>query len=80
MVPDAVAMQQAMVLAKQVSEQEITNAMQVAAPQQVMLEVRFIEADRTASRALGVNRIFTPDRHGLYRCRKLRHRRSHGSR
>ena len=66
MVPDAVAMQQAMVLAKQVSEQEITNAMQVAAPQQVMLEVRFIEADRTASRALGVNSaFFTPDASGF---------------
>jgi pilus assembly protein CpaC len=54
-VPDAVAMQQVMNLAKQVSELEITNAMEVAAPQQVMLEVRFIEADRSASRALGVN-------------------------
>jgi pilus assembly protein CpaC len=54
-VPDAVAMQQAMNLAKQVSELEITNAMEVAAPQQVMLEVRFIEADRSASRALGIN-------------------------
>lgn len=55
-VPDAVAMQTAVTLAKQISvEDEITNAMKVAAPQQVMLEVRFIEADRTASRALGVN-------------------------
>lgn len=53
-VPDAVAMQHAMTLAKQVSEGDVTNAMKVAAPQQVMLEVRFIEADRTASRALGV--------------------------
>lgn len=54
-VPDSLAMQYAMTLAKQVSEEEVTNAMRVAAPQQVMLEVRFIEADRTASRALGVN-------------------------
>lgn len=53
-VPDAVAMQQAMLLANQVSEGDVTNAMKVAAPQQVMLEVRFIEADRNASRALGV--------------------------
>ena len=55
-VPDSVAMQSAVTLAKQLSDDdEITNAIRVAAPQQVMLEVRFIEADRTASRALGVN-------------------------
>jgi pilus assembly protein CpaC len=53
-VPDAVAMQNAMTLAKQVSEGEVTNAMRVAAPQQVLLEVRFIEADRSAAKALGV--------------------------
>jgi pilus assembly protein CpaC len=54
-VHDAVAMQSAVTLAKQLSDGEITNAIRVAAPQQVMLEVRFVEADRTASRALGVN-------------------------
>jgi len=54
-VPDAVAMQHAMTLAKQVSESDVTNAMRVAAPQQVMLEVRFVEANRSASRAFGVN-------------------------
>jgi pilus assembly protein CpaC len=54
-VPDPVAMQTAITLAKQISSDEVTNAMKVAAPQQVMLEVRFVEADRTASRALGVN-------------------------
>ncbi len=53
-VPDALAMQYAMTLAKQVSADEVTNAMRVAAPQQVMLEVRFIEASRTAAKALGV--------------------------
>ncbi|MGF1621874.1 MAG: type II and III secretion system protein family protein [Rhodomicrobiaceae bacterium] len=54
-VPDAVAMQHAITLAKQISiEDEITNAMRVAAPQQVMLEVRFIEANRSAAKALGV--------------------------
>jgi pilus assembly protein CpaC len=54
-VPDSVAMQHAMTLAKQLSiEDEITNAMRVAAPQQVMLEVRFIEASRSAAKALGV--------------------------
>ncbi len=58
-VPDAVAMQHAITLAKQVSsEGEVTNAIKIAAPQQVMLEVRFIEADRSASRALGVESSF----------------------
>lgn len=54
-VPDAPALQAAMTLAKQISPDEVTNAMKVAAPQQVMLEVRFIEADRQASRAIGVD-------------------------
>jgi pilus assembly protein CpaC len=61
-VHDAVAMQSAVTLAKQLSDGEITNAIRVAAPQQVMLEVRFIEADRTASRALGVNASVQGDR------------------
>ncbi len=52
---DAVAMQTALTLAEQIAPGDVTNAMKVAAPQQVLLEVRFIEADRTASRALGVN-------------------------
>jgi pilus assembly protein CpaC len=52
---DSVTMQQALVLAEQIAPGDVTNAMRVAAPQQVLLEVRFIEADRTASRALGVN-------------------------
>jgi pilus assembly protein CpaC len=47
-------MQQALTLANQVSPDDVTNAMKVAAPQQVMLEVRFIEANRSASKALGV--------------------------
>jgi pilus assembly protein CpaC len=52
---DSVAMQTALTLAEQIAPGDVTNAMKVAAPQQVLLEVRFIEADRTASRALGVN-------------------------
>jgi pilus assembly protein CpaC len=54
-VPDAVAMQYATTLAKQLTEDDVTNALRVAAPQQVMLEVRFIEAQRDASRALGIS-------------------------
>ena len=33
----------------------VVNAMNVAAPQQVMLEVRFLEVNREAGRDLGVN-------------------------
>src|SRR5436309_5363799 len=33
----------------------VVNAMNVAAPQQVMLEVRFLEVNRDAGRDLGVN-------------------------
>ena len=33
----------------------VVNAMNVAGPQQVMLEVRFLEVDRSAGRDLGVN-------------------------
>ncbi len=59
---DSVTMQQALVLAEQIAPGDVTNAMTVAAPQQVLLEVRFIEADRTASRALGVNATVVGDR------------------
>src|SRR5579883_2053873 len=53
--PDAVAMQRVLMLAEQLAPHDVTNGMTVAAPQQVMLEVRFIEATRNLDRALGVN-------------------------
>jgi pilus assembly protein CpaC len=54
---DAVAAERAMAIATgSVSKGAVVvNAMNVAAPQQVMLEVRFLEVDRTAGRQLGVN-------------------------
>lgn len=54
---DAVAAERAMTIAKgSVPEGGIVvNAMSVAAPQQVMLEVRFLEVNRDAGRDLGVN-------------------------
>ncbi len=55
MAPDSVALSKALALAEQFAPGEVTNAMSVAAPQQVMLEVRFIEASRTLNRGLGVN-------------------------
>jgi pilus assembly protein CpaC len=51
--PDAVTLDKAVSIAKQFAP-DIINTVQVAQPQQIMLEVRFIEADRSASRELGV--------------------------
>lgn len=54
--PDAVAADRAVSLAKSmVKSTEIVNAIAVAPSQQVMLKVRFLEADRQAERDLGVN-------------------------
>lgn len=57
MAADAVAAEKAVAIAKgSVPEGGIVvNAMSVAAPQQVMLEVRFLEVSRQAGRDLGVN-------------------------
>jgi pilus assembly protein CpaC len=54
---DAVAAERAMAIATGSVPKSavVVNAMSVAAPQQVMLEVRFLEVDRTAGRQLGVN-------------------------
>jgi pilus assembly protein CpaC len=59
--PDAVAMQRVVLLAEQIAPGDVTNAMSVAAPQQVMLEVRFIEAQRSAQRGVGINWVFGGD-------------------
>jgi pilus assembly protein CpaC len=52
-VPDAVTLDQALTIARQFGP-DIINAVSVMSPQQVMLEVRFIEISRTAGRELGV--------------------------
>jgi pilus assembly protein CpaC len=59
--PDAVAMQRVVLLAEQIAPGDVTNAMSVAAPQQVMLEVRFIEAQRSSQRGVGINWVFGGD-------------------
>jgi pilus assembly protein CpaC len=51
--PDAATLDRAVEIARQFGPDPI-NTVQVMQPQQVMLEVRFIEADRQASRELGV--------------------------
>lgn len=54
---DAVSAERAMTIAQGSVPQGgiVVNAMSVAAPQQVMLEVRFLEVNRAAGRDLGVN-------------------------
>ncbi len=52
-VADAVTLDKAVTIARQFGP-EIINSVSVMAPQQVMLEVRFIEISRTAGRELGV--------------------------
>jgi pilus assembly protein CpaC len=51
--PDAATLDQALSVAKQFGP-DVINSVSVDAPQQVMLEVRFVEASRQASRELGV--------------------------
>ncbi|MBR1279258.1 type II and III secretion system protein family protein [Bradyrhizobium sp. AUGA SZCCT0283] len=55
--PDAVAAERAMAIATSTAPKgtSVVNAMSVAGAQQVMLEVRFLEVNRTAGRDLGVN-------------------------
>lgn len=65
MAADAVAAEKALAIAKgSIPEGGIVvNAMSVAAPQQVMLEVRFLEVSRQAGRDLGVN-LFAANANG----------------
>jgi pilus assembly protein CpaC len=51
---DAVTVDKAVAIAKQFGPQVI-NTVKILQPQQVMLEVRFVEASRSASRDLGIN-------------------------
>ena len=62
---DAVAAERAMAIATGTAPKGavVVNAMNVAAPQQVMLEVRFLEVARSAGRDLGVN-LFAANANG----------------
>jgi pilus assembly protein CpaC len=63
--PDAVAAERALSIATGTVPKGgiVVNAMSVAAPQQVMLEVRFLEVAREAGRDLGVN-LFAANANG----------------
>ncbi len=54
-VPDAVALGRIIEIAEQYGSEDVINAMQVASPQQVFLEVRMIEASRDAGKSLGIS-------------------------
>src|SRR5262249_25106965 len=65
---DALAADRAVTVAKGLAPDGVVNAMQVAPPQQVMLEVRFLEVTRDAGRELGVNwAAATPGPNGVVR-------------
>ena len=51
---DAVMVDRAMAIAADFAGENVTNALSVASPQQVMLEVRIIEASRSLGRELGI--------------------------
>ena len=55
MAVNAVAADRAVQVAKSLAGGDVVNAMEVAPTQQVLLEVRFLEASRAAGRELGVN-------------------------
>ncbi len=54
-VPDGIALRKALEIAEQYGSDGVINALRVTGGQQVMLEVRLIEANRNAGRALGVS-------------------------
>src|ERR1051325_8146678 len=56
---DGIVLDQALTVARQFGP-EVINSVQVMQPQQVMLEVRFVEASRQAGRELGVQWNVTP--------------------
>ena len=53
-VSDTIALNKAVTIAEQYAPKAVTNVINVHSSQQVMLEVRFVEASRSASRELGV--------------------------
>lgn len=53
--PDGIALDRAVTIARQFGGLDVINAARVTQSQQVMLEVRFVEASRTAGRELGFN-------------------------
>ena len=55
LVPDATTLARVMEIAQQYGDEPVINALRVAEAQQVLLEVRIIEASRNAGRDLGIS-------------------------
>ncbi len=53
-VPDAISLNKALALAEEFAPESVINSLTVSSPQQVMLEVRFVEVNRDSTRDLGV--------------------------
>jgi pilus assembly protein CpaC len=60
-VPDAIALRKVLEIAEQYGGDGVINALRVTGGQQVMLEVRFVEASRSAGRELGVSWSVRPN-------------------
>ena len=56
--PDAVSVDRALSVARDLSPKGVVNAVTITSPQQVMLQVRFLEVSRDAGRELGVQWAF----------------------
>ncbi len=54
-VPDAIALRKVLELSQQYGSETVINALRVTGGQQVMLEVRIVEANRNAGRELGIS-------------------------
>lgn len=54
-VPDAISLQRVLDIADQYGSEKVINALRVNSPQQVMLEVRLIEASRNSGKELGIS-------------------------
>ncbi len=54
-VPDVMTLKRAMAFAERFTSNSVANALKVADPQQVMLEVRFLEANKQAAKEIGIS-------------------------
>lgn len=54
-VPDAMTLKRAITFAEKFTAGDITNGLSIDAPQQVMLEVRFLEANKEAAKEIGIS-------------------------
>jgi pilus assembly protein CpaC len=54
-VPDSIALRKVLEVAQQYGSENVINALRVTGGQQVMLEVRIVEANRNAGRELGIS-------------------------